>query len=246
MVFFLTPMGGLLACAPAAAQHAVPPPPAAVQQEPPGTIQVTGQAFQSVPADRVQISFAVETEAPTAGAATTANAAQMEAVVRTVRALEIDGLELETFGYSLRPEYEVSRDGSGTRRISGYRAQNTLGVRVNDVDATGRILDAAIEAGANRVANISFEASDTRGERLDALRQAVVNAREQATAIAEAMGVTLGRILEIQGGANAPNPGSLGGLMFRAAAESTTPVEAGDQMVSASVTVTFAIVEGGL
>jgi uncharacterized protein YggE len=247
-----------LACAPAVAQapDTAPVPTETVQSassfaeliaaQDPGTIQVTGQAFRTVPADRVRISFAVETEAATAGAATSENASQMERVVRAVRALDLEGLDLETYGYSLRPEYETARDGTGARSISGYRAQNMLRVTVDDVDATGRVLDAAVEAGANRVANLSFEASDTHETRLDALKSAVHNAREQAEAIAEAMGVELGRVIEIQGGSNAPSPQSMGGLMFRAAAEASTPVEAGDQMVSASVTVTFSVVEGGL
>ena len=63
--------------------------------------------------------------------------------------------------------------------------------------------------------------------------------------IASAMGVQLGIALEIQGGANAPSPFSPGGMMIRAAAETITPVESGDQLVTASVTVKYRILEGG-
>jgi uncharacterized protein YggE len=193
-----------------------------------------------------RISLIVETEGPTAGEATGENARRMDAVIRAIRGLGIDGLDVETFGFTLRPEYEVSRDGSGTRTISGYRVQNNVRVRLPDVDATGRVLDEAVSAGANRVANLQFEASDTRAARLEALGQAVRNAREQAEAIASAMGVSLGPALEVQGGANAPSPFSPGGMMLRASAEATTPVEAGDQLVTASVTIKYHILEGGL
>lgn len=208
-------------------------------------IQVSGQASVSVPADLVRINLSVETEAPSAGEATRANALRMEAVVAAMRGMDIADMELETFGYSLRPEYEVARDGSGTRVISGYRVQNNLVVILPDVEATGRVLDEAVEAGANRVASLSFEASDTREARLRVLREAVANAREQAEAIADAMGVELGSALEVQGGANAPIPRSPGGVMLRASAESTTPVEPGQQMVTASVSIKYRISEGG-
>lgn len=234
----------LSSCAPAVAQtnqRAVPTP----RQEDQGMIQVTGQSQISVPADRVRISFTVETEGASAGDVTEENAGKMEAVIAAIRGTGVSGLDVETFGYNLRPEYEVSRDGTGTRTISGYRVQNNIQVTVPEVDAAGTILDAAVGGGANRVANLQFEASDTRQARLEALRAAVTNAREQAEAIASAMGVGLGAALEVQGGANAPNPRTPQGMMLRAAAETTTPVESGDQLVTASVTVKYRILEGG-
>jgi len=238
------PLVLLSSCAPAAAQPPAPPHPVAPQEEA-GTIQVTGQAQITVPADRVLISFTVETEGKSAGEATEENARMMEGVISAVRAAGIPGLDIETFGYNLRPEYQVSREGSGTRTISGYRAQNNIRVTVPDIDAIGAVLDRAVEAGANRIANLQFEASDTRAARLEALRDAVASAREQAETIASAMGVRLGIVLEVHGGATAPSPRSPGGLMLRASAETTTPVEAGDHLVSASVNVKYRILEGG-
>ena len=131
-----------------------------------------------MPADLVRIGFTVETEAPSAGEATEKNASHDggRGVCRT-RIGSIQGIDLETYGYTLRPEYEVARDGSGTRTISGYRAQNNLRVSFPDVDAAGRILDLAVSAGANRVANLEFEASDTKAARMEALRLAVLNAQ---------------------------------------------------------------------
>jgi uncharacterized protein YggE len=187
----------------------------------------------------------VETEAPTAADATEENARRMDAVITAVRETGIPGLDIETFGYVLRPEYQVSREGTGVRSISGYRVQNNVKVTLEDVDATGRVLDQAVAAGANRVADLQFEASDTRAARREALQVAVARAREQAEAIASAMGVGLGVALEVQGGANAPDPRSLGGIMVRAAAEVATPVEAGEQVVTASVTIKYRIREGG-
>ncbi|MBT8396980.1 MAG: SIMPL domain-containing protein [Gemmatimonadetes bacterium] len=240
----LAPFLLLSSCTPAIAQPA-PSPRQLAPQEEGGTIQVTGQAQITVPADRVLISFIVETEGATAGEATETNAGQMEDVISAVRGAGISGLEIDTYGYTLRPEYQVSRDGSGTRSISGYRAQNNIRVTVPDIDATGHILDRAVEAGANRVANLQFEASDTRQARLEALREAVAGAREQAETIASAMGVRLGIAVEVQGGATAPSPRSPGGMMLRASAEATTPVEAGEHLVSASVSIRYRILEGG-
>jgi hypothetical protein len=198
-----------------------------------------------VPADRVLLSFAVETEAPSAQAASAANAERMDAVVRAMRGAGIAGLEVETFGYSLRPEYLLPREGQPTRTISGYRAENNVRVRLPDVGAAGRVLDLALASGANRVSDLVFEASDTHAARVQALREAVATAREEAETIAAAMGVTLGAVLEVHGGASAPPPRGL--EMVRTAmafdAAVPTPIEPGTLSVSASVTITYRIRE---
>ncbi len=231
----------LTSCAPAVAQ--VPPPPAPRPQEREGTIQVSGQAQITVPADQVRISFAVETEATSAAEATARNADLMDRVISALRAEGTPRVDIQTFGYELRPEYEVDRETPGTRTISGYRVLNNISVTLREIEATGELLDRAIGAGANRVSNLQFSASDTRQARLRALGEAVTAAREQAEAIASAMGVGLGPALEVQGGANAPSPRNLQGPMLRAAAEVATPVEAGEQTVTANVTITYRIVE---
>lgn len=231
------------ACAPARAQSLSSPVPS--QEGEQGTIEVTGQAQVEVPADRVSISFGVETEAPSASEASTQNAEKMEAVVASLRESGVPGLEVETYGYSLTPEYRIQgREDPSRRSISGYRAMNNIRVTVPGVDRAGEILDAGVGAGANRVVNLQFDATNTREARLEALRRAVGVAREEAQTIAEAMDVALGPPVEVRGGATPGEP-----RMFARAAMADemggvrTPIEAGTQTVSASVTILYRILE---
>lgn len=222
------------------AEHAGALSQAAPPQETP-FIEVTGSASVSVPADRVRASFAVETQAATAGEAAQANAGLMDRVIRALRAAGVAGVEIETFGYVLRPDYAYA-DEQRARRISGYTAQNNIRVTAGDVNAAGTLLDAAIRAGANRVASLVFDAADTEAARREALAQAVRSARLQAEAMADALGRALGAPLEVRGGADLPYPRRGGDIMFRAEAMAVdTPVEAGDLSVSANVTVRFAL-----
>lgn len=234
----------LASCAPAVAQTGpLPMVHPQAQEEPGGTLRVTGQAQVSIPADLVKVNFTVETESPSAQEATSLNAARMEAVAGAVRGAGISGLVLETFGYSLQPEYETGRAVSN-RIISGYRVRNNIRITLPDVDATGTIMDLAIDAGANRISSLTFEASDTRAAELEALQKAVAMAREQAEVIAAAMGAQLGMALEVQGGAAAPSPPMPGrAMMAYESAAPTTPIEAGEQLVSATVTITYRILE---
>lgn len=207
------------------------------QGEPP-FVEVSGNASVSVPTDRAQVAFALETRAEAAAEAATENATAMDRVLNALRAGDLPGLELETFGYSLQPQY--STDQQRVRTIVGYVAQNNVRARVSDVDAVGRVIDVAIGAGANRVASISFSASDTDQARARAMTEAVQSARTEAELIAEALGYRLGAPLEVRGGADRPGPVP---MMLEAARVQAvqTPIEAGDQTVTANVTIRFAL-----
>jgi len=208
-----------------------------------GFIEVSGTAHVSVSPDRALASFAVETQARAAGSASADNASSMAAVVAAVRGTGLAGLEIETYGYTLRPDYiMVERGVERVREIGGYTAVNNVRVHISDVDAVGRLIDAAISAGANRVSSLAFEASNTEAARLEALSLAVARATAEARAIAAALGRELGAPLEVRGGAQAPSPRPQAfAAMEVARARADTPVEAGDQDVHASVTIRFAL-----
>jgi uncharacterized protein YggE len=206
----------------------------------PGWIQVDGSGSVDVTPDRATVSFAVETRAATAGDAGQSNADAMDSVLRALRAAQLPGLELETFGYSLRPEYSRP-DERGTREIVAYTAVNNVRATISDPDMVGRVIDAAIGAGANRIGGISFFASDTREARNEAMAQAVREATAEARVIAETLGHELGPPLEVNGGAQPPRPIMRGPVTFEAAQAAPTPIEAGDQTVTATVSIRFAL-----
>jgi len=119
-------------------------PPQVVAQEAP-FIEVNGQGSVELPADQAEISFAMETHAEDAAGAASANADEMSRVFAAIRSGGFQGLQLETFGYSLQPQYATSEQR--VRSIVGYIAYNNIRVTVSDVDAVGRLIDVAVAAG---------------------------------------------------------------------------------------------------
>lgn len=232
-----------LACAPARAEM----PPAATDLRAvasaavdTGSVSVTGTARVRVPADRARVRFAVETEAPTAAQAADRNAEQMDQAVRAVRDAIGSAGSIETVGYAINPVYrQPPRDEGGEPRIVAYRATNQLVATLTDVERVGTVLDAAVAAGINRVAGLSFYAEDTREARLEALRRATEQAREEARVLAEALGVPLGAPLEVHTSSDMPM--ARNEIMMRSAdmVQAGTPVEAGEQEVTASVSIRY-------
>lgn len=229
----------LFATACAAPTVAQTPPPV----ESRGFIEVNGTGVVQVTPDRARINFAVETQGASASDASSDNAQLMDAVVKALRGMGIRALEVETFGYALRPDYSMRpAEPQGGRVISGYTAMNNIRVTLADIQAVGRVMDAAIEAGANRVSSLAFEATDTEAARHEALTSAVAEARGQARTMAAALDRELGEPMEVRGGANVPSPRVQGGPAMMAMERAVdTPIEAGDLSVTASVFIRFAI-----
>lgn len=210
----------------------------------PPFVEVSGTASVSVTPDLAVVTFAVETEAASAEEAAQENATRMEQVLAAVRGTGLDQLRVETHGYSLQPVYrsdERPGEPGQTPRIAGYRALNHVEARTSAVQRSGRLIDAAIGAGANRVTGLGFRASDPEPARLEAVERAVDRARAQAEAMARALGVPLGRVLEVRGGADGGPPPRPWLARSQMAMAADTPIEVGEQQISATVTVRFAL-----
>jgi len=213
---------------------------ATVQADSLGTLHVSGTASVTITPDRARASFSVETEAATASAASGENASRMEAVIQAVRQSGAGVLSVQTSGYDVRPRYARSTGAGLTdQRIVGYTAVNGVQVTLQEVDEVGRLIDAAISAGANRIASLVFFASETNGARLQALAEAVERARAEAGAIADAMDMELGPALRVQ--ADSPRGGvqALPAFRVEMAQAVTTPVAPGSQVINATVTITY-------
>lgn len=243
--------GGLLvllavsaACAPtqagaAAAASAMPPPQPSADTT---IVSVTGTATVSLPADRARIQLAVETEGATSQAASEANARLMTAVLDAVRPRVGREGTVETTGYRLNPRY--TRGPDNTSRISGYQALNQVVVTLAELDRVGPVLDAALEAGANRIASMSFFASDTEPARLEAIRLATAQARREADVIAEALGLRV--VAPISVSTSGPvTPVFRGDVAMAMEARTATPVEEGSAQVTVTVNIQFRLGPGG-
>ena len=167
------------------------------------------------------------------------------AILKAVKAAGIPAENISTAELSLVPIYEQSSrktaEPGGLPRIVGYSAANAVRVEINEINKVGDVIDAGINAGANRLDGLSFALRDDALLRQKALQKAALNARQKAEAIASALNLRLVRILEItEEGVHTLQPQFRMQRMVAAAAEST-PVEPGQIQVSASVAIGYQI-----
>lgn len=214
----------LAGAAPAVGENA-----AAAEQH---SIVVTGNGSVATVPDRAQVSFGVSTDADTASAALRTNAAGMSKVLAAVKAQGIASADIRTELVSLSPRYPPNGD-----HIVGYTATNSVSVALRNLGKAGAVIDAAVDAGANRMSGPNLVRSDETALYNQALRAAIANAKSKARTIAAASGLHLRRITDVtESGGPTPAP-----VTARAGTTPTTPIEPGTQLVQATVIVTFSV-----
>lgn len=204
------------------------------------TLRVTGTSVVAAHPDRVEIDIGVVTQAPEASAAAADNARHLQATLAALRKVLGEHADLKTLGYGLSPDYAAQPGNPPT--ISGYTASNTVRVTIDDIAKTGPVIDAATRSGANHVQDIRFTLRDPQTPHLQALREAATQARADADALAEALGVRIVRVLSAEESGGSPRPiRPLFATARAAIAAAPTPVEAGTLDVTATVTLTVEV-----
>lgn len=197
-----------------------------------GGITVTGLGSVEAVPDRAQLSFDVQAAGTTAVQAFDRTAAESRSVNDALRAAGIARADLQTAQISLQPR----RSEQGV--VTGFDAATTLTARIKDLGRVGRVIDAAVRAGASGVYGPSLSKADTDALYAAALKAAVANARAKAQTIASATGVPLGRVTNVvEGGGAQPVPFA---AVDAAVKQTDVPLEPGTQEIQAGVTVTFA------
>jgi uncharacterized protein YggE len=196
------------------------------------SITVSGLGkVKSVP-DEAQMSFGVETHGATAKAAVAANADEMRRIVNALR--RAGGRELATQWVSV---YSISASETGS--VTAYSASNSVSVTSDTGDAAG-LIDAATAAGANQVSGPGLTSSNTEELYRQALAKAVDEARARAQVLAKASGRQLGEITAIvEGGATQPPLPYAAERALDASVD--TPIVAGTQETTATISVTFSL-----
>jgi uncharacterized protein YggE len=201
--------------------------------EPAKVITVNGTGTAKAVPNEASFTFGVQAEASTAQAAQAAAATRMARVITAMRGRGIAKADLQTADVSVGPQW--SSDGS----ISGYSAHSSLNVKVRGVARAGRIVDAAVAAGATETSGPTFSRADRAALYSAALRDAVAQARAKARALAVEAGVHLAGVIRVE--EQAPEPQPYPGVYAAALERVSTPVEPGTQETKATVSVTFAL-----
>lgn len=126
-------------------------------------------------------------------------------------------------------------------QIVAFRATNTVQVTVPNTAIVGKVVDSALQAGANQVGGITFSVStaSATSARTAAYQEAVTAAHADAAAIASAAGLQITGVKSISEGGSC----CIGPIyaVATSAGSASTPVLAGQQTVQASLNVVYEV-----
>jgi uncharacterized protein YggE len=195
------------------------------------TITVTGTGTVTSVPDRATFSFTVESRAKTATSALAQNNDAAAAVIAAVKGAGVPAAGIQTSQVALMQQ--SSPDGT---TIAGYIASNTITVKT-DLGRSGKLVDAAVNAGATGFGGPMLSRSDEDQLYRDALKKAVEDSKAKAQALADAAGLKLGAVQSVTEGTTSGPPVP---FTSKAADASSMPIEAGTQDIQATATVTYA------
>lgn len=206
--------------------------------EPPRHVDVRGEGLVSAAPDMAVFTAAIETEAPRAAEAQRSADAEAAAVLKALAGFGIKEPDVRTLSYQLLPK-EVYKDGQ-SKRI-GYQVASSLEVRVKDLSALGRILDAVLSAGADRIASLEFEVKDREKWMEKARAAAAADARRKAEQLCRELGASLGGPLAIsEETTDRPGPVPMMKAMLQESANGF-PVAPGESEIRVRLFVSFEI-----
>ncbi|MFA5126152.1 MAG: SIMPL domain-containing protein [archaeon] len=208
------------------------------------TMSVSGSVTKYVTPDKVDIVLSVETLDLSAQKSQSDNAVIADKVRKALSGIGVISSDIKTVSYSVNEDFEWN-DYTRKSESIGYKTVNQIQVTLSDTAKAGTVVDAAVQAGANRVSSIAFGLSDKKELEVKktALSEAATTAKTKAESIASGLGVSLGKVYSISESSYyyTPNYSSYEMAKDASAGSAPTQVSAGDVEVTASVSVSFEI-----
>ncbi len=205
----------------------------------PETRQVTvvGSGEVKGTPDVLNVNASIEYIAPDVTGAMNQTSDRQRQVVQALVDAGVDPSDISTSQVSLQPQFAPTTDST---TISGYRASNTIEVKIRQLDAASQALALIVSSGGNatRINNVSYSIDDDSQLLRDARSRAFEDAKDRAQQYAELSGLELGSVISISEAptSSPPVPMPRGSEMAMAA---PVPVQPGEQTVGFSVTAVW-------
>ena len=209
-------------------------------------ITAVGTGKASGTPDTLTISLGVETRGANAQQTLSDASTKAQAVVDLMKSKGIAAKDITTTNVNVYPQF----DDKG-QKIIGYVANEGVNVKSHDIKGAGGLIDAAAGAAGDaiRMNGVYFSIEDTTKLYAEARIEAVARAKSQAQQLADAAGVTLGKVRIIteygdQGGYNQAYNLDQSAKYASASttyAAASVPIEPGSQELAISVTMIFDI-----
>jgi uncharacterized protein YggE len=217
-----------------------------------GYITVSGEGEVVAVPDLATFTFSAVETAKTVNVARDAATLSINKALEIVKKAGVPESDIKTAGYSISPKYEYSggdcneyRCTTGKQTFVGYEVNQTIEVKVRDLNKVGQLFADVSASGVKQLGNIAFTVESQELLKEKARNEAITKARKQADDLADSLGVKLVRITSFNEGGVYPVPyyAKGGDMMASVSArpEAAPSVPVGEQKIVSNVSITYQI-----
>ncbi len=171
------------------------------------SVDVTGEGIISVVPDQVTVTIRVENTGNDAKEVKLKNDKTISDVLQFLKKQKIDEKHIKTEYIRLSKNYEYN-----TKRYN-YAANQSISLKIVDLDDYEEVMNGLIETGINRIDGIQFSSSDQANLESQARMKAIQNAKKKAEEYTSVLGQKIGKAMQISEFQSTYTPGP----MFRSA-----------------------------
>ena len=205
------------------------------------TISVSGDAIVREAPDQAVVNVSVVTEGTELEKVLEENNEKTQKLINNLKDNQIKDENIKT-NFSISPRYNY--DKKDYPRIGGYQVTNQVTFTTTNIKQLGNLLNSVVESGANDVGGIYFDKADKSELANLALTEAIFNAKNKAVVIANALGIRVGSVVDVQESVYAPTTRSnTASIQDMGEGFSSVPISEGTISVNASVTITYEIIQ---
>src|SRR4051812_32040197 len=206
----------------------------------PHGVSVAGEGKVQGKPDLALLSLGVSALADDVATARDRASTELDAMIASMKKNGVGDKDIQTQQLNISPEYDYS---NGKQLLKGFRVSNTVTAKVRDINATGKVVDDAVNAGGNdvQIQGVSFTIDKPDDLQRQAREQAIADARDKADTLAKASGVSLGDAISITEGGGVQPVAASPDALDRAGSAAQTPIQPGELDVAVTVNVTWAI-----
>lgn len=208
----------------------------------PQTMRISASGKVTAVPDLAIVTLGVESQGTDAVDVKNKNNQKMNQIINFIKQQGVDEKDLQTTGFYASPRYNYV---NGQNNLIGYQASQSVTIKIKGIDKSQaqleKILDGAVNNGANDVQGVVLSFLDTDVLKQSARKQAIEKAKQKAEELADESGLRLGRVINVvEGASDYPAPGPMASFAVRN--KSIAPnIEPGSQEVTETVSLIFEV-----
>ncbi len=207
-------------------------------------VEVSGEASVDVQPDFARVTLGVTTTGRDVRAAMAANAKAVNSLISLIRGEGVSATDIQTSSLSITPQFSNPHSPSPTEQsIVGYAVNDMVTVTARDISRLGALIDKAVGAGANAMFGVAYGENDPSALIDKARPLAVADAKRKAEIYASAGGARVGRLMQLSEQTGAQPLQFERRATAQSAATPPTPIEAGEDRLTVSVTARFELTQ---